>query len=148
MSTARQSRRRNNPFFRAALFILVVGVFLLVVGVISYESFRASRSTPLEVSLPADAQQIGSIVYSAGHDRIRYMSSTPAEEVGEFFNREIGCEYIPNSSPSADVPDFQYSCVADASSFFISQYNVVIVQPGTGEYAGSTLIDIERFWGQ
>ena len=147
MSTKEQARRRN-PILWLALIALVVGILIIVAVIIGYMAFRSSRSMPLSVPIYPDAQQVGDAVLGTGHDRLRYVSSSPAEEVGEYYNREIGCTRLDNSEAGPDMPAFQYTCLADGSSLFVTQYTTVIVQPGVGEYAGQTVIDMERVWGQ
>lgn len=146
--TRDRSNRRSSPVFRLALAVAGIGVVLVVAGIIAYQAFRSSRSVPISVTIYPDAELVASAPLGEGHDRWRYVSSSPAEEVGQFYSEQIGCQYISNTVQSPDVPAFQYTCIVDGSSFFITQYTVVTVQPGVGENAGRTLIDIERFWGR
>ncbi len=145
---SRNRSRRGNPFMRLALVVAGIGIFLAVAGALSYQAFVASRSTPLAVPIYSDAQLVANTSLGSGHDRLRYLSPSPAEEVGAFYEREIGCTRVENRVQSPDLPAFQYNCVADGSALFLTQYTVVIVQPGVGDYAGQTLISIERFWTQ
>lgn len=146
-STETAARRR--PVIRLALILVGVVVLAIIVLVIGYFAFQSSRNMPLSVPVYSDAQQIGSVVIDTGHDRLRYTSSSPADEIGQFYQREIGeCQRIENSNPTEDTPPFHWRCAADASSLFVSQFTIVTIQPGVGEYAGLTLIDIERRWGQ
>ncbi len=149
MINSEKTARRRSPVIRIALILVGVGVLVIIVIIIGYLAFRSSRSMPLSVPVYSDAQQIGSVVIDTGHDRLRYASASPADEVGAFYQREIGdCRRLENSTQSSDVAPFQYRCVADGSSLYVTQYTIVIVQPGVGDYAGQTLIDIERVWGQ
>ncbi len=148
MSEQRTARQRRSPVVWLAIIVVGIGVLAIVAGIIAYVAFRSSRSMPLAVPIYPDARQIGSAVLGTGHDRLRYASPSPAEEIGAFYNREIGCQRFDNSAPSPDQPAFEYRCVADGSSLFITQYTRVTVQPGVGEYAGQTLIDMDRVWGQ
>ena len=151
MSQQKTSKQRRNPMLRLAL-ILLAGVVLVVGGAwLAYSAFQSSRNMPLAVPIYPDSEQIGpEVILSKGHGRLRYVSNSSAEEVGGFYVQEMGenCTVLTNSSSDPNEPAVSYRCIADGSSFFVTQYTIVVVQPGLGEYAGRTLIDIEQVWGQ
>ncbi len=151
MSQQKTSKPRRNPMLRLALILLAGIVLVVVAAVLAYSAFQSSRNTPLAVAIYPGAEQVGTeAILAQGHGRLLYVSDSPAEEVGDFYVREMGedCTVLTNSENAPDEPAVSYRCIADGSSFFVTQYTIVTVQPGTGEYAGRTLIDIEQVWGQ
>jgi hypothetical protein len=149
MSRRTGSRRRSSIVLRIGLIVAAIGIVMLVIGIISYSAFRSSRSAPLEVAIYPDAELIASAPMGEGHDRLRYVSSSPAEEVAAFYAREMEhCVWLDNTVVAPSLPAFSQRCSTDQSSIFITQYTIVTVQPGVGENLGQTLIDIERVWGQ
>ncbi len=152
MSTkAAPGRRETSWVLRLGLIMAGIGVLLIVVAVIVYMADRATRNAPLSVVTYPDAQLVATAPLGEGHDRVRYISPSPAEEVGTFYQRELGeesCRRFENSAQDANQPTFQYRCYVDRSSLFVTQVTIITIQPGVGEYAGQTLIDMERTWGQ
>lgn len=144
------TRRRSRPILRLALIAAGIGLLLIVGGIVSYAAFRSSRSVPLDVALFPDAELVSTEIVSEGHhDLLLYRSESPPEEVAAFYWRELSdsCVLIENPTPGAE-PAFQQRCIADGSSFFLTQYTIVTVQPGLIEGVGRTIIHIERVWGE
>ncbi len=151
MSEQGKGSGRRSPLLRWILLLVGIVVAVVVVAVIAYSAFQSSRNMPISVVIYPDARQVANTQLATGHDRLRYVSTSPAEEVGQFYVQQLGgenCTRLDNSGGEASAPAFAYRCMVDGSSFFVTQYTLVIVQPGTGDFAGQTLIDMERVWGQ
>ena len=151
MSEPVSTKRRGNPFLRLLLIIVIVIVVVIVGAFLAYSAFQSSHSVPLGVAIYPDAHEIANITLDQGHARTRYASDSPAEEVGNFYVRELGeesCTVLTNAAPGPNEPAISYRCLKDGSSFFVTQYTTVTVQPGTGDFAGQTLIDLDQVFGQ
>ena len=150
MSEQVSAKKRGNPLLRLLLIVVIIGVVVIVGVFLAYTAFRSSRNVPLGVAIYPDARQVASVTLDQGHSKMRYVSDSPAEEVGNFYVQEMGneCTVLTNEAPGPDEPAISYRCVKDGSSFFVTQYTIVIVQPGVGDYAGQTLIDVDQVYGQ
>jgi hypothetical protein len=151
MSHDQEAPVRGNPVIRWLLLLVGVVVVIVVVAVIAYSAFMSSRNMPLAVDVYPDSRLIGEAILDQGHDRVRYANNASAEDVGQFYVQALGednCSRLDNSAEDSGGPAFSLRCMVDGSSFFVTQYTIVIVQPGVDEYAGQTLIDMERVWGQ
>lgn len=150
MSEAVSAKRRGNPLLRLLLIIVIVIVVVIAGAFLAYTAFRSSRNVPLSVAIYPDARQVANVTLEQGHSKIRYVSDSSADEVGTFYVREMenNCTVLTNEAAGPDEPSISYRCVKDGSSFFVTQYTIVVVQPGVGEFAGQTLIDIDQVFGQ
>lgn len=150
MSEPVSAKRRGNPLLRLLLILVIVIVVVIVGAFLAYTAFLSSHNVPLSVAIYPDAVQVANVTLEQGHSKIRYTSASSAEEVGNFYLQEMenNCTVLTNDSPAPDEPAVSYRCVKDGSSFFVTQYTIVIVQPGVGDFAGQTLIDVDQVFGQ
>jgi len=150
MSEPVSAKKRGNPLLRLLLILVIVIVVVIVGAFLAFTAFRSAHNVPLSVAVYPDAVQLANVTVDQGHTKVRYSSDSPAEEVGNFYVQEMenNCTVLTNEAAGPDEPAVSYRCVKDGSSFFVTQYTIVTVQPGTGEFAGQTLIDYDQVFGQ
>jgi hypothetical protein len=157
VSEKQEREMMQSTVVRAALALLALGVVLVVVGLISYFAYRASRNQPLDVKIYAGAEEVMSGSPGEGEDHRRYVSNDPVEEIEAFYNRQddMTCQRqysVVQSQPGQETRREGYlytRCIVDHSWMDITQYAVVTIQPVVENDVptGQVVIDIERFWG-
>lgn len=132
------------------LVMIVIGVVIViaVAGWLFWQIYVASQDAPLPVAVFAGAELVGQDDQD-GFRRELYTTASPAEEVAAFYRQETSdCTRIDNTEQGPDQPAFSLRCSFDASSLYSTRYTVVTVQPGVGDDAGQTLIQLDYWWDQ
>jgi hypothetical protein len=158
----------GSPLVRITVIIAVLVLAVACVAFVVFNQQQSSRHKPLDVEVYANAalevQNEG-----LGYDETWYITEDDANLVVNFYNETYNdgrdldnpqnqegdqtCVKLeaPRDASGALVdpsqPPFQVRCVVDHSTINARQDATITIQPHTsGDYAGMTIIYVERRW--
>ncbi len=148
----------QSPMIRLALGVVIVGIVLIVAGVVTFFSYRASRDKPLKVKTYPGAVLVNAETVSAGFDHQQYVSDDPFEDIEQFYagQNDMVCERqyrVVEERPGQDPlkQDVLFTrCQIDHSGLGVTQYTSIVIQPvrdADQVPSGQVVIDVQRHWG-
>jgi hypothetical protein len=155
LPVAASSQAQEKPFWkrnivRIALVVLALVIVIVVVGVITFLSYRSSRTEPLAVKVYPGARLVVDEAISVGFDHQQYVAADSLENVDAHYDRQkdVNCER--QYDYGQDPPQHLFSsCIIDHSWMNMTQYTRVIIQPlvdEAGQPTGEVIIDVQRHW--
>lgn len=147
----------SSPIIRVTLVVVAVAIVLVIVGFVALSAMASARKRPPDIDIYPGARLEGQLPLAAGHDRLTYTVVADVEDVVRFYRERYNrdedqyCVRIENAAYAEDpsLPAFEVRCGYDNSTINAHQSATITVQPHTsGQYAGRTVISIERFWQQ
>ncbi len=157
----------SSPAIRAIIAVVALVIVVAAVGFIVLTLVSNARRQPMEIDIYPGAERYGQMEVAPGQDRMLYTTPDDAEKVITFYaqrysegkvqeegqqgaeDQEWACVRVENAALVEDptLPAFEVRCVVDNSIINAHQSATITIQPHTsGEYAGLTVIFIERFW--
>ncbi|GAB4441043.1 MAG: hypothetical protein Kow00120_09370 [Anaerolineae bacterium] len=143
----------SSPVIRVTIGVTVLAVVVVCVGFIVLNLALNARRQPIEVEAYPGAYFLGGVQAEPGHDFLTYTTTDAADTVAAFYQERYDtgedqrCVRVENVDDDPNLPRFEVRCVIDNSTVNAYQAATITVQPHTsGEYAGLTVIRIERFW--
>lgn len=145
----------RSPFIRLMIALAVFAVAVVVIGLVVVSLLTAQRRQPIEIEVYPGAHLEVQQRVAIGHDQLFYSTEDDVEAVVAFFAARYGrdedqrCVRIENSALDDDPtqPPFEVKCTVDNSIVNALQSALITIQPRiSGDYAGRTIILVDRFW--
>ncbi len=144
----------SSPVIRITIVVVLLLVAVVCVGFIVLNAQVAARQQPIEVEMYPGASLAAQRSMGPGRDELLYTSDDDAEEVADFYRERYDrsdddkCVRV-NNDVNSEGPAFEVVCNVDHSIVNARQSAIITIQPNVStEYAGQTVIYIERAWQQ